>query len=541
MQNPLHLTLVDGPDDPLVGSEVLIDREDATLGRSTSCDYCLPAPSVSRSHARAQHREGRWFLADLGSTSGTFVNGLRLERDQPVLLDRGDDIVMGPWRFRVGGGGHQEHPTLALTTTTTLATATAHAPSRRLEALSRCIEHLSRAQDERALACALLDSALDGAGFRRGAVLRASGEDVSTVEVIEARERRSGGIEPLEQSDLQPSSALIEMALQGQTAVFSERTPGSGAVTSESLMEMSVHSAICVPVRIDGRVGSLLYLDSRAGEAQVRDATSYCEDLAQIYGLSSAYAARAELQRRQAAMQAELERARSLRAMLNPPLLVDAPPYRIAHRTIAGMYVSGDLFDVVRQLDGSSVVLFGDATGHGVGAAMLTALVHANIHAHIARHPSPVEALTATNRFIAERPAGGSFVSLWAGLLTPTGQVTLCDAGHGYALLIRAGGAVERMPKATGIPVGIDAEARYEDITLNLQPGDRIVLYTDGVPEQRGDDGEQLGDEGVAAALVGSTSSEDDVTRIVAALVGPDASRAPDDDATVASIEFQSV
>jgi serine phosphatase RsbU (regulator of sigma subunit) len=336
---------------------------------------------------------------------------------------------------------------------------------------------------------------------------------------------------------LRVSTALVDIAASGQTATFSEADRAQ-PMGLHSIAELQIHSAVCVPVRIDRRIVALLYVDARGRESKVDDAASFCEDVAQLLGLALAYAARTEQSKRQAALQAELERARSLRDLLTPPEVVEANGWRIAHRTLAGLFVSGDLFDVAAgPKDAAPVLLFGDATGHGVGAAMLTSLVHAHLHATVTQGGPLDAAVERTNGFVTSRPTGGSFVSLFAAALGAGGELSCLDAGHGYWRLVRAAGEIEPASRATGPPLGVDAEARYPTTTRTLGTRDRLVLFTDGVVEQRDASGRELGLAAVDAALRGSASAEDDVTRLLSMLEVAAGQRGVDDDATVASIE----
>ena len=95
-----------------------------------------------------------------------------------------------------------------------------------------------------------------------------------------------------------------------------------------------------------------------------------------MYSFALSREAQADLRRRQDALRIELDYARELRTMLAPPPVSQTGHYQVAFRTPPGLFVSADLFDIAAQPDGSRIVLFGDASGHGVGAAMLAALTH---------------------------------------------------------------------------------------------------------------------------------------------------------------------
>ncbi len=525
VDEPLRLVVLDGPADPVSGEVLVCPTSGASLGRSAQCMHCLRDPSVSRTHARVVRRGGEWFLSDARSTGGTYLNGARLERGGVARIVEGDEIEIGPWRLRVGERRARERP-IVRPLGESGTRATVHAPSRRLMALSACIDALSHAAGEDDLARAALEWAIVGTGFARGVVLRPGGQGV---QLITGVEHEGGKFREIAPDEVGVTMTLVRAAAEGNTAVLSELE--EIAQTSESIAQRAIHSAVCCPVILDGRVSHLMYLDSRAREMRVDDAAGFCEDIAQVFGLALSYQARVRLERRQGELRGELERVRALRDMLNPQETERHGPFEIAHRMRAGLIVSGDLFTVLPCPDGSVAVLLGDATGHGVGAAMITALTQAHLHAQLSQGIGIGEAICTTNRFLASRQTGGSFISLWGGRFSPDGRVEFVDAGHGHWLVVRSGAAPDVPARAEGLPLGIDSEARYTPGSLRLAQSDRVVLYTDGVGEALGDGstpGSELGD-----LLASSNDPEEDVRRIMRAI---EASEAVEDDATIASI-----
>ncbi|MEM8835457.1 MAG: SpoIIE family protein phosphatase [Planctomycetota bacterium] len=532
MEPVLRLTVLDGGGVLAPGDVIECDGEGETLGRSPTCTKCLPDATVSRRHARISRSAGQWVVTDLGSSAGTYLNRARIDAHEPTVMREGDELGIGACRLLVGDRPNDDTRTVALLREANTLSAT-HAPSRRLSAISALIDRMIAARDEEELARAALETTLIGGGFKRGAILRPIEGDRAVI--VSALVRTQGELREVDPEDVRVPSSLVATALGGSAAVLRVGEE-SDAQTAVSL---SIHSAVCAPAMVEGRIVALLYADARASEAPVTDAASFCEDVAQLFGFATVYASRAELERRQAELRTDLERARVVRDMLSPPALVEAGRWRIAHRMTAGMLVSGDLFEAHTHDDGSAVVLFGDATGHGVSAALLSSLVHAYLHAEVAREGDIQRAIERTNRFIAQRATGGGFVSLWVGKLGGSGDVQTIDAGHGHWLVRRADGRTERASQADGIPLGIDPSAAFQTRSITLEPGDRVIIYTDGISERRTDIGEMFGVERVLEALGGSRSCEDDVARVVEAADRAAGGSMPEDDATVASIEFR--
>lgn len=543
MSEPLTLIRLEGPDDPMVGARVTLTG-DAVIGRALECDVCLPAASVSRRHAVLRREPGGWFLTDEQSTSGTSLNARRLEGNLPAPLEDGDRIGIGPWLFRVGAERTGTRP-LEMTIDGPIASA-APMSSRRLDALSACLDAMEKANGREELALAVLRASMDGSGFGRAAVLippdAAGGQPTLLAGLVRGR----AGVAALDPGSFSPSRSLIERARAGRTAVHSTRAGGDAPVTAHSIIEQAIHSAVCVPVVPDKRVTAMIYLDARRGESAVRDATGYCEDIARLYAFALTRDAQADLQRRQDALRIELERARELRTMLAPPGVGRAGRFRHASRTIAGLFVSADLFDAIPHPDGAATVVFGDASGHGVGAAMLAALVQSHLTSGLDAGLELSEAVSRTNRFVASRPTGGRFVSLVAATLGADGSVRLVDAGHAHWMIARTGDGAqggtpskpEHPQRASSVPLGIDADASFGVDAYTLGPGDRLVCYTDGIPDQISPSQERFGFDRLNAAIGASAGCETDITRLFDALLRHADTRALDDDATVASVQF---
>ncbi len=532
---PLHLVMVEGPVDRLAARRLRVDGDAATIGRGPGSEICLPDGAVSRRHARLVWRDDAWHLIDEGGVNGTWLNGVRLEPEQPAQISRGDRIRLGPWTVQVNGED-PDTQTLVLDDDDVDARPVAPAPNQRLDLLSECMQALGGVDADVDLARIAVTSALRGTGFQRGAVLRRLGREdrVEVVISLEATHSNGSGVTA---ASFHPSRRLIETAATGETAVMTGPRDESGDA-GRSVADLEIHSAVCAPIRLDGGVYGYLYLDARGSETAVqRTASMYCTAIAQAYGLALACAQRSALERRQSALRAELERARELQTMLAPARTADASGYVYAHRMEPGLFVSGDLFDVLRLEDGRMGMCFGDAAGHGFGAAMLTGLVQAYLHAEFQRAADPAAAVCAANRFLADRETGGRFVSLWAGVFSDAGRIEYVDAGHGYWRVLDSAGGVRDAGGSHAAPIGISRSLAYGSQALTLAPGEMLLLFSDGVLDQRGASGERFGlDRLLAAARDGAGDVGRTVDAIFRALESFCGSPALDDDASVTAL-----
>lgn len=513
-----------------------------TIGRAADCDICLLDDAVSRRHATLLRRAGMWFVVHQGSRGVTAVNGVQLTASDPTALADGDMLKIGPHTFRVVFGGEGSPSSISVPTIDDKAATMQRverastagrlsSADRRLRLLTDCIERLGDATDEAALATTVLDAALAGSGYARGAILRNApgGRDV---EIVASARARAG-----DREEFRFSRSLIESAENGEAVVLT----GGGAdrVSSHSIAELGIHSALCAPVFLGRSVAAFLYLDARGQETQVlADAAAFCEAVAKAYGLTLAETKRLELERRQSELAAELLAAREVQQLIVPASDGDLGFLAYAVEVRPGLFVAGDLFDVINISPGRVAICMGDAAGHGAASAMMMAMTQSHLYAELRRDADPAAAVQAVNRYMSGRSAAGRFVSLWVGVFEADGTVRYVDAGHGHWLVGAAGQPVRKVQSATGIPVGIDAEYAYEACRLQLAPGDRVVVYSDGLIEQRDAHSEQFGVDRFIETI-GTAPARASVDAAFAAVTAFAGTTSLDDDATMAVIEFR--
>ncbi len=165
----------------------------------------------------------------------------------------------------------------------------------------------------------------------------------------------------------------------------------------------------------------------------------------------------------------------------------------------------GDYYDVYPAGPNRWAIVIADVIGHGLAAAAILALVHALGNAVQGQQvpPAPGAALALINKPLAARYLAntGQYVTAFVGLYDADAQVlTYASAGHPPPRLIR-GNQVHRLVTASGLPLGIDRTSTYGDETLQLLPGDRLVLFTDGITESANASHDLFGDERLDANL----------------------------------------
>lgn len=193
----------------------------------------------------------------------------------------------------------------------------------------------------------------------------------------------------------------------------------------------------------------------------------------------------------------ELKEAQAIQQSILPTALPEAAGMTFAAAYAPLEVVGGDLYDVWKVDDDRFGFFLGDVTGHGLPAAFIGAMTKMALSYERTR--SPDEMLTAMNSGLAPVLPDGRFVTVIALMYeVSTGVLKVARGGHPPALLWRAGsGEVEQL-SPRGLPFGVDDGARYQLQTAVMNPGDKVLLLTDGITETANLDGEMLGVAGIA-------------------------------------------
>ncbi len=258
--------------------------------------------------------------------------------------------------------------------------------------------------------------------------------------------------------------------------------------------------------------------------------------IARLCGLALSNLKRQELERRQLVLDADIAAARQAQLLIVPASEGVCGPLRYAMQMRPGHFVAGDLFDVIQIDEDRSAVCIGDVTGEGVGAAVIMAATQGHLHGALLRSGDPAAAVNDANRYIASRTAANKFVSLWVGVFDVRQQrLTYVDAGHGYWYF--TGSTRPTEDGGRGIPAGIESDYHYDSAELPLACGDRVIMYSDGLVEQRSPSGEPFGQSRVEQSVSTSSSPSEDIERMITSIESFAGRADFDDDTTVASVE----
>ncbi|MCW5977189.1 MAG: SpoIIE family protein phosphatase [Bryobacteraceae bacterium] len=205
-------------------------------------------------------------------------------------------------------------------------------------------------------------------------------------------------------------------------------------------------------------------------------------------------------QRERQALEQDLALSARIQAALLPSAEAAAGDWESHFRYVPASVVSGDYCDIIRPDNGEGLFFAaGDISGKGVAASLLMSHLHAIFRSLVSVGMPLMQAMSQANRLFCESTLPSSYATLACGWARHSGEVELCNAGHCPALVVRRDGV--SVIESSGLPLGMFCSSQYPAVRCRLEPGDCLVLYTDGVTEARSRDGAEYGMDRLIEAL----------------------------------------
>src|SRR5215471_15140532 len=475
-------------------------------GAETGNHLQLNDRRISRQCAAIVVEANRFYIEDRGQRRGVFVNSEKV--DSRALQD-GDIITFGledsyeiVFRSSAEGGGETIPQLLTRIEhiTSSEPSASATGGLRKLNMLLEASSLLHSQLPLDSVLAKMLDHAVAVLDADRGLLLE-NGSD-GTLKVRLAR--RSGGLR-LPPESVTPSQTAIQLALKQHAAVITEDlAQADDAIRdAQSVVAQRLRAVVVIPLFSVMRASSqesmvnlrrgeflgVLYLDSRRPAAfskldrQILDALA--ADAASI--LDNARLVERERERQR--MEQEIGIARDIQQALLPKNFRDYPHLAVSGINFPCLAVGGDYFDVFSLGDNRTAFLLADVSGKGLGAALCTNLLQGALSG-MTLGTAPARVFNHVNRFLCDHSEIGRYATMFFGILDDKGNLEYINAGHPSPFLIRKGVAEDIFNEGS-YPVGLVPEAEYTSVTLKLEPGDTLVLFSDGVTEAM-DPAEQL-------------------------------------------------
>ncbi len=275
----------------------------------------------------------------------------------------------------------------------------------------------------------------------------------------------------------------------------------------------TTRSEIAVPVRVGGRVIGALNLESDRPRNYSGTDAEVLEFIADAAALSIERALLNKEILEKKKLDSELEIARAVQTSLLAAEIPTLPGYEIAGLNIPAIQVGGDYYDYIPLAGAKLALAIADVAGKGVGAALVMASLRAALRTQLLHDPDVPDAMVAVNAFLVDFLKENEFVTVFcASLDSESGRLAYVNGGHNPPLLLRANGQTELLAQG-GTILGFSRDTRYEEGETHLDPGDLLVLYTDGVAEAHNAAGEDFGLERLERAL------RDGVSTTVAGLI----------------------
>lgn len=468
------------------------------IGRSSSADLTLADPFLSRHHARMFREGEKVMIEDLGSRNGTLLNGVQVK--SPMALETGDTVTVSGSTLRVAGeGDNAQEDTEPITD----IGATIFRPASELlgedsrshpselegeQALRRYAERLKLFNEihEALTASMSLDDLLDLILERafehlkpeQGAIFLARDEGKYDRVAERSNPGLKGGM-PLSRS------LIEEVCDKGMAALVLDTATDARFAQAESIILSGVRSLIAAPLQDQDRPLGMIVLSSRAAARQFEESDlEFLASMASVAAMKIRNVALTEeaLQRRR--LEEELALARRIQLSLLQEETPEIPGWGLYADNIPSRGVSGDYFRLTERREGRElVIMVADVSGKGIPASILTASLEALTAGPIDDgHDTAKICAKVSKQLYARTPPEKYATVFLASLEHETGRLQYTNAGHNPALLIRAGGKIELL-EACGTPLGLLPVSVFEAREVELEPGDSLVIYTDGITE----------------------------------------------------------
>ena len=476
------------------------------IGRRETNDLRLAGSEVSRDHAQIAAQDTAFVIRDRNSRYGTYVN------DQPVsehTLTHGD-------RIRLGRSGGAEMVFLLADTSPAQerATTTAIGDLRQIAALLDGLRALGSGRVLDDVLALVLDSAIDVSGAERGFIMLAN-----AASELEFKLARGRGRQTLPGTGFAVSRKIPEEVFRtGEATIVADLLDGELANVHMGTVALGIRNVQCVPLRLvryldkaeaaseDRRIG-VLYLDSREKATFLSTSTrAALETLATEAAVAIENARLYRETMEKARMEQEMRIAAEIQQALLPKAGRIGAFFRAAAASLPCRSIGGAFFDYVDLPDGAFGFALGDVAGKGPPAALLSAMMQGIFAAQAASSDRPSQTITRVNLALYRRGIESRFVTLMYGSLLPDGQLTYCNAGHNPPLHIGKDGV--RRLEVGGPIVGLFESASFTEDTVQLAPGDWLIVFSDGVSEALSADGEEYGEARIVDTVQRHTAAE---------------------------------
>jgi len=528
--------------------DVQITRPVFTLGRQGDNDLVLLDSRISRRHAQILQTPEGFRIEDCGSRHGTFVNGDPV--DDTRLLKGGDQISLGISDTYKVTFETEAAVLPGLLQEIGKATESPAPQLHHLSLLLRMAQMLHRAPALEEVLTTLVDSAVQLASAERGLLFLTDEEGN-----LRLRLARGRGGTYLAPDSVDYSRSIVERVRRfrheevtledestgrpaQETGVISSLARGVVAVPLQKL-QMTEMSGETIRQVVPELLG-VLYLESRTHATSV---TGLDRQVLQTLALESATVIEnARLFRAARENERNLHQlavARSIQQGLLPRQLPKTDFFELKAVTMPCLTVGGDYYDVIPLPSGRYGITVADVSGKGLPAAMMAVTLQGVFSGFASVDPSLEDLFGKVNSFLCERTPMDMYATVFYGVLHRSGLFNFVNAGHVPPLIIRSAGGVEALDFAN-FPLGMFPGVEFEARSAQLEPGDQVFIFSDGVTEAQNTGHDFFGDERLTEILeaCGAQPGQSLCSTVVGAVREFVGEAPPADDLTVTALRF---
>jgi phosphoserine phosphatase RsbU/P len=486
-----------------------LEKDRISLGRSSSNELYYPDDAgLSRKHLALLREDGKWHVEDLGSKNGTLLNGKRLDKRMP--FKDGDRISAGHLTIEFANSKPEvsartvefvDHAESVSSTSTTVVASLDGVLGPQIDDLNKTYVMQGSPQTR-----ALIRAGRELAGHRPLGELFQVIMDLSVEAVCAGR----GVLMTLEGAELQVrahrgdgfkiSQTVRDRVLTEKASLLVRDAQSDQRLRAQaSIVDQKVRSMMAVPLQTNDRVIGLIYVDTPHLIREFsREDLNLLTVMANVAAIRIEHARLNDIEANERAMAKELEQAALIQKRLLPANPPTAAGLEIAGKTTSCHTVGGDYFDYLPFPDGRVGILVGDVAGKGMPASLLMSSLQARVQILFEEADDLARKITRLNKSIAANCPDNRFITFFMAVVNPeTGELVYTNAGHNPPLLIGATGEIRKLTGG-GLILGILPQAVYKETAVRMEPGDLLVMYSDGVTEAPDPQGEDFGEKRLA-------------------------------------------
>ena len=488
----------------------IVTRLRTTIGRSARSDICIPDAFASRLHAEIREEGDAYWLQDLGSANGTRYNNGAVT--MPIPLISGGEIQIGETVIIFEDDRHKANlnATLIADNTEALNPAMTIAFNRQKNSTAEMIAQQAVSSRSELLALiskvglTLLSSTGLDETLNQVASLVFEAVPAERCVIMLRDEKVEGGTkiavarvrgkdETL--SEVRISRTVMDEVVKNGKSVLTSDAQHDPRYASQTMALLGIRSVLAVPLSVsEEEVFGLIYADSPTYEATfTEEHLNILTTLASVASIRVENASLLEARMARERMEHELTLATEIQQRFQPSTMPECEGYEFQGISFSCYEIGGDYYDFIKRHDGKMFIALGDVSGKGTAAALLMSSLHAAIHAQVAAKSSLLETVKSVNQYLANNTPTNRFVTLFIAELDLTdGTLNYINAGHNPPLIGRMDGTMEQLDSG-GFPLGILPMAEYETGHLQLNCGEVLVVYSDGVSEANNLKGDEFG------------------------------------------------